>query len=125
MFGTVLAILFVVSTSLVAFFRFRNFVPITITTLVNATLTEHQKYSNFRCIHLGDQRSCLFRDVCIVNGTVLPLFSWHLQYYEDPTVLPEPLLDGRGSWIDFPRKFVSIRRDASGQEVRCSYSLNT
>ena len=83
---------------------------------INTFTKSLESYSHFRCIHPDGQRSCLFRDVCIVNtslyGGSLP---FHLRYFEDPTILPEPILDGHGT---FSKTFVGIRKNAGEDEFK-------
>jgi hypothetical protein len=81
--------------------------------------TLNSNYSQFRCIHLEGQRSCFFHDVCLMNTpTSNDFYDWNIQYFENPLVLPEPLLDGKGIWIKFSHTFVSIRKDAGEEESK-------
>ena len=68
--------------------------------------------SHFRCLHEAHQRSCLFTDVCLQHSPPADYtkFNWHMEFFQDPAVLPEPLLDGKGVWLQFSREFVGLRK---------------
>jgi len=82
--------------------------------------TLNSNYSQFRCIHLEGQRSCLFHDVCLMNTptTSNNFYDWNIQYFENPSILPEPLLDGKGIWTKFSHTFVGIRKNFGEEESK-------
>jgi hypothetical protein len=76
-------------------------------------------YSQFRCIHLEGQRSCFFHNVCLMTSSnTTNFYDWNIQYFENPSTLPEPLLDGRGIWTKFSHTFVSIRKNSGEEESK-------